>query len=125
MEKNGKDYDVYLCDGFPRNEENFNFFLEVFGKECQIIGVLYLECPEQVCIDRILKRGGQRVDDNIESIKKRFAVMAKETEPNLENLKKYAPVHRIKADQTIQKCFEDIDAILKPLLKERTTPLKR
>ena len=125
MEKNGKDYDVYLCDGFPRNEENFNFFLEVFGKECQIIGVLYLECPEQVCIDRILKRGGQRVDDNIESIKKRFTVMAKETEPNLENLKKYAPVHRIKADQTIEKCFQDIDAILKPLLKERTTPLKK
>ena len=125
MEKNGKDYDVYLCDGFPRNEENFNFFFEVFRKECQIIGVLYLECPEQVCIDRILKRGGQRVDDNIESIKKRFAVMAKETEPNLENLKKYAPIHRIKADQTIEKCFQDIDEILKPLLKERTTPLKK
>ena len=70
MEKNGKDYDVYLCDGFPRNEENFKFFLEVFGKQCEIIGVLYLECPEQVCIDRIMKRGGQRVDDNIESIKK-------------------------------------------------------
>ena len=81
--------------------------------------------PQQVCIDRILKRGGQRVDDNIESINKRFAVMAQETEPNLENLKKYAPVHRIKADQTIEKCFQDIDAILKPLLKERTTPLKK
>ena len=51
--------------------------------------------------------------------------MAKETEPNLENLKKYATVHRIKADQTIEKCFQDIDAILKPLLKERTTPLKK
>ena len=116
MEKNGKDYDVYLCDGFPRNEENFKFFLEVFGKQCEIIGVLYLECPEQVCIDRILKRGGQRVDDNIESIKKRF---------NLLNLQKHAPVHRIKADQTIEKCFEDIDKILQPLLKLRTTPLKK
>ena len=125
MEKNGKDYNVFLCDGFPRNEENFNFFLEVFGKECEIISVLYLECPEQVCIDRILKRGGERVDDNIESIKKRFKVMADETKPNLENLKKYAPIHYIKADQTIEKCFEDIDAILKPLLKERTTPLKQ
>ena len=25
--------------------------MEVFGKQCEIIGVLYLECPEQVCID--------------------------------------------------------------------------
>ena len=63
--------------------------------------------------------------DNIESIKKRFTVMANETEPNLANLKKYAPVHRIKADQPIEKVFEDIDVILKPLLKVRTTPLKK
>ena len=51
--------------------------------------------------------------------------MADETEPNLLNLQKHAPVHRIKADQTIEKCFEDIDKILQPLLKLRTTPLKK
>ena len=51
--------------------------------------------------------------------------MAKENEPNLENLKKYASVHRINIQQIIEKCFKDIDAILRPLLKERTTPLKK
>ena len=129
MQKNQGDYEFYLCDGFPRNEENLKGFQEIFGKEIEISGVLYIDCSEEECIKRIKGRNEQlaqkRIDDNIESIKKRFAVMAKETEPNLENLKKYATVHRIKADQTIEKCFQDIDAILKPLLKERTTPLKK
>jgi adenylate kinase family enzyme len=26
MEKNDREYKAFLCDGFPRNEENLNFF---------------------------------------------------------------------------------------------------
>ena len=29
MEKNDKEYKSFLCDGFPRNEENLKFFFEV------------------------------------------------------------------------------------------------
>ena len=75
-----------------------------------------MTCPEEVCIDRIQKRGGGRVDDNIETIKKRFKSLKEETEPTVVKLKNYGPVYEIKADQSIDKVFEDIDQKLKDLL---------
>ena len=32
MEKNDREYKAFLCDGFPRNEENLNFFLKLWEK---------------------------------------------------------------------------------------------
>ena len=123
MEKNDKNYKVFLCDGFPRNLENMNFFFEVFGNDIQVLCTLFLDCPEEVCIERIMKRGENRVDDNIETVKKRFQSLKEETLPTVEKLKKKGPVYKIKAEQTIDKCFEDIDKILSELLQLRTTPL--
>ena len=112
MEKNDKNFKAFLCDGFPRNLENLNFFFDVFGKDIKVICTLFLECPEQVCIDRIMKRGGGRVDDNVETIRKRFKILEEETLPTIEKLKEHGPVYRIKADQNIEKVFEDIDKLI-------------
>ena len=121
MIKNGGKYNTYLCDGFPRNKENLDGFLEIFGKECEIISVLYIECTEEECIRRIMKRKGNsdRIDDNIDSLKKRFKVLEDETVPNLENFKKFTKVHYINGNQTPEKVFSDIDAIVKDLLVKR------
>ena len=116
MIKNGKDYSYYLCDGFPRNEENLKFFFEVMGKDVKVLCTLFLTCPEDVCIERIQKRGGGRVDDNIETIKKRFKSLKEETVPTVNKLKGYGPVYEIKANQTIDEVFKDIDEKLKDLL---------
>lgn len=125
MEKNGQNYDYYLCDGFPRNEENLKCFMEIFGDEIEISGVLYLRCSEEECIKRIMKRGGNRIDDNIDSIKKRFKVMENETVPNLENLRKFGPVHFIEADKGVKEVFEDICGKIDGFLPKRKTPLKK
>ena len=69
-----------------------------------------------VCIERIQNRGDDRVDDNIDTIKKRFKSLKEETEPTVIKLKNYGPVYEIKADQTSDKVFEDIDNKLKNLL---------
>lgn len=123
MIKNGGEYDTYLCDGFPRNKENLDGFLEIFGKECKIISVLYIDCTEEECIKRIMKRKGntenQRIDDNIDSLKKRFKVLQDETVPNLENFKKFTQVHYINGNQEPDKVFEDIDKVIKNLLVKR------
>ena len=116
MEKNDKEYKNFLCDGFPRNEENLKYFFEVMGDDIKVLCTLFLTCPENVCIERIQNRGGDRVDDNIDTIKKRFKSLKEETEPTVIKLKNYGPVYEIKADQTIDKVFEDIDNKLKNLL---------
>jgi UMP-CMP kinase len=129
MQKNQGDYEYYLCDGFPRNEENLKGFQEIFGKEIEISGVLYIDCSEEECIKRIKGRNEQlaqkRIDDNIESIKKRFKVMNEETIPNLENFKKFTKVWMVDGGKAKDAVFTEIDNILKDVLKKRTTPLKK
>ena len=125
MENNDKEYRAFLCDGFPRNEENLKFFFEVMGKDIKVLCTLFLSCPEDVCIERIQKRGEGRVDDNIETVKKRFKSLKEETIPTVNKLKGYGPVYEIKANQTIENVFKDIDEKLKELLTERTTPLNK
>ena len=113
MEKNDKEYRAFLCDGFPRNEENLKFFFDVMGKDIKVLCTLFLSCPEDVCIERIQKRGEGRVDDNIETVKKRFKSLKEETIPTVNKLKGYGPVYEIKANQTIENVFKDIDEKLK------------
>ena len=123
MEKNEKTYKAFLCDGFPRNEENLKFFFEVLGKDVKVLCTLFLTCPEEVCIERIKNRGQGRVDDNIETVKKRFKILNEETVPTVNKLKDHGPVYEIKADQSIDDVFKDIDEKLQKLLDLRTTPL--
>ena len=59
-----------------------------------------------------------RVDDNIDINKKRFKSLKEETEPTVIKLKNYGHVYEIKADQTIDKVFEDINKIKKSILPE-------
>lgn len=117
MLKNSDKYNTYLCDGFPRNEENLNVFIDTFKNEIEIIGVIFIDCPIEVAAQRISHRKGGRVDDNIESLKKRFKVMEDETIPNLDNLKKYGPIFRINGNQQINDVFNDIDKNISSLLE--------
>ncbi|MCQ2819437.1 MAG: nucleoside monophosphate kinase [archaeon] len=117
MIKNSGKYETYLCDGFPRNEENLNVFLDTFKEEIQILGVLFIDCPYEECKRRISLRSGGRIDDNEESLKKRFKVMNDETIPNLENLKKHGPVFMINGNQEVNKVFKDIEDNIKDLIE--------
>ena len=119
MEKNENEYKAFLCDGFPRNEENLKFSFEVMGKDVKVLCTLFLTCPEDVCIERIQKRGQGRVDDNIETVKKRFKSLKEETVPTVNKLKGYGPVYEIKANQSIDEVFNEIDEKLKDLLPKK------
>ena len=56
-----KEQDIILVDGFPRNIEN----IRVSGIEPS--GVLYIDCDEKVCLERLLLR--RRFDDNEKCIR--------------------------------------------------------
>eukprot|EP00798_Chlamydomonas_sp_ICE-L_P003603 gene3603-13686_t len=77
MQESGKK--KILIDGFPRNDENREAFQAVIGYDCEV--VLFFDCPESVLEERLLKRGESsgRINDNLESIKKRFKVRKVDT----------------------------------------------
>ena len=51
--------------------------------------------------------------------------MKEETIPTVNKLKEYGPVYEIKADQSIENVFKEIDEKLIKLVPERTTPLNK
>ena len=75
MEKAGWATKRFLVDGFPRDEDNLQAWISVMKDSVELEKVLFYEVSEETLTQRILKRGetSGRVDDNIESLKKRFA----------------------------------------------------
>jgi UMP-CMP kinase len=73
----------FLIDGFPRNQNNWDGWMSVFGKEAEQPAMLFFECPWEVQEERILGRAkySGRSDDNPESLKKRFVTFKEETLP--------------------------------------------
>ncbi|XP_042504338.1 UMP-CMP kinase isoform X2 [Macadamia integrifolia] len=64
----------FLIDGFPRCEKNRIAFEQIIGKEPNI--VLFFDCPEYEMVKRVLSRNEGRVDDNVDTIKKRLKVFS-------------------------------------------------
>jgi UMP-CMP kinase len=92
--------------------------LSTFEESCQILAVLFLDCPEEVCCKRILVRmqTSGRVDDNQDSLKKRFVTFQEETIPNLNNLKEVTSVLSVNADRSRDEIFEDISQLFDKIL---------
>ncbi|QNQ00639.1 YALIA101S02e14686g1_1 [Yarrowia lipolytica] len=70
----------FLIDGFPRKmDQALKFEEDVAVSKF----TLFFECPEEVMLKRLLKRGetSGRTDDNIESIRKRFVTFIETSMP--------------------------------------------
>ncbi|CAL1141877.1 unnamed protein product [Cladocopium goreaui] len=93
----------FLIDGFPRNWDNVNGWEEVIGDSAEVMGVLFFEASLAEMEKRLLGRSvtSGRVDDNLESIRKRFATYEKETKPILEKYQKEHKVFKIDAMQSV------------------------
>ncbi|MDP2451085.1 MAG: nucleoside monophosphate kinase [Polaromonas sp.] len=76
----------FLVDGFPRSLSNLEGWYAVFGREAELPGMVYFECPYPVLEKRILRRAKYtgRLDDNVESMKLRFDTFKAETLPIVE-----------------------------------------
>ena len=77
----------FLIDGFPRQMDQALKFEE---DVCESKFTLFFDCPEAEMLKRLLKRGetSGRVDDNIESIKKRFSTFRETSYPVIEYYQK-------------------------------------
>jgi UMP-CMP kinase len=78
-----RNYQRYLIDGFPRNNDNLSGWMLKMPTLCDLEMVVEIRCNQSNLEKRILERSqtSQRNDDNLETLKKRFTVFEKESLP--------------------------------------------
>ena len=102
MQKNGWAKKKFLIDGFPRNEDNFSGWNKIMGDLVDMKFVLFLDCDEDVMIERVQKRGAaqgdqKRNDDNLEVLKKRFNTFREQSMPIVDLFAAEGKVRKIDA----------------------------
>jgi len=103
----------FLIDGYPRNQENLDTWIaatSVFGNEVDLKFVLNLECDEQTCTDRIIKRMADsgRADDKLEVLAKRFETHTNVTLPILEHFYKQNLLNSVNANLDVDQVFQRV-----------------
>lgn len=96
----------FLIDGFPRSEENRIAFEHITGTEPDF--VLFFDCPEEEMVKRVLSRNQGRIDDNIDTIKKRLKVFEALNLPVIDHYARRGRLHRINAVGTEDEIFEQV-----------------
>ncbi|KAH9305555.1 hypothetical protein KI387_009959, partial [Taxus chinensis] len=116
--------DKFLIDGFPRNEENRAAFELVTGIVPEFI--LFFDCPEEEMERRLLSRNQGRVDDNIETIRKRFKVFIESSVPVVNYYGTKGKVRKIDATGSIENIFDGIRVLFEPFVqvKEKENDIK-
>lgn len=99
----------FLIDGFPRSDGNVTVWNQlVENVQAETKFVLFLDCPEDEMMERILERGktSGRNDDNVETLRKRFQTFRKESMPIVEMYGE--KVKKVKADRDIEEVYSDV-----------------
>ena len=119
MDESGKN-NIFLIDGYPRNQDNIDGWNEVFGTNYTLISSIILGCSEEQLEKRLLGRAKSsgRSDDKIEVIKKRFKVYVEQSQPIEAKLKEMGPFIEVQATGTIDEVFQQIANQLYEKLKK-------
>lgn len=99
----------FLIDGFPRSDENRVAFERIVGMEPDI--VLFFDCPEEEMVKRVLSRNQGRVDDNIETIKKRLEVFSRLNLPVINYYAEKGKLYKINAIGSVDEIFDRVKPI--------------
>ncbi|ORZ16426.1 adenylate kinase-domain-containing protein [Absidia repens] len=115
MEKDNKHR--FLIDGFPRKMDQALKFEEAVVPSKM---VLYFECPEQVMLERLLKRGESsgRSDDNIDSIKKRFRVFKETSFPVIEAFEKENKVKTVSCVKPVDEVYQEVRVVFDKMFEK-------
>ena len=123
MEKHSKFSNIglgctkFLVDGFPRDPDNLKCWEEVMTSLADVKFLLFLDCPQDIMIDRLLERGktSGRSDDTRETIKKRFVTYENSTRPIIDKFASLGKMKQVNSNQPVDvvfsgvsKCFDEI-----------------
>ena len=99
MEKAGWASKKFLIDGFPRNQDNYDGWTKVMGEVTDVAYVLHFDATEEEMINRVMERAktSGRIDDNLESLKKRFNNFKTEQMPIIEKFDAMGKAKKINA----------------------------
>ncbi|KAI9026917.1 adenylate kinase-domain-containing protein, partial [Hyaloraphidium curvatum] len=105
----------FLIDGFPRKIDQAEKFEETVAEASL---VLYFECSEDEMLRRLTVRGetSGRVDDNIDSIKKRFVTFRETSFPVIEAYEAQGKVRTVSAMDTIDNVYAATRGIIDELV---------
>jgi adenylate kinase len=105
----------WIMDGFPRNVEQAKFLDEKLAKYgYNIEHVLYLKVPENISIQRLLKRarplheGSSELHDSPERIQSRMELYKKAENDVLEYYRKKGVLHEINGHQSMDQVHKEI-----------------
>lgn len=114
MLANGWSKQDFLIDGFPRNFENYDAWNRDMS-DVNVKGLVFLDCPEEVLIERIMGRTEARSDDNLESVRKRLAVFHEQTALIIQHFEEKGQIIRVKSDTPPDTVFADMSEKLQAL----------
>jgi len=111
-----------LVDGFPRKIDQAGEFERIVGG---FDGALFFDCPEATLEQRLLGRAEAagteaRADDNVESIKKRFATFVETSMPVVDYYEAKGAAERIDTTKPVDEVFE----VVKDYFLKAGYPLK-
>jgi len=104
----------FLIDGYPREvKQGQQFESEIMEAAL----VVYFEVSGETMTQRLLGRAktSGRVDDNIETIKKRLDTFYKQTEPVVDYYKKQGKLVQVKAEGSVDQIFGEVQPALDKL----------
>ena len=108
----------FLFDGYPRTVKQAEILDEMMHKYgISLSGVLSLEVPENLLIERMLERGkvSGRADDNLDSIKHRFEEYYEKTHPVTDFYAAKGNLHAVNGVGEIPEIFEKLCAVIETL----------
>ena len=108
----------FLFDGYPRTVKQAEILDEMMKKyNISLSGVLSLEVPENLLIERMLERGkvSGRADDNIDSIKHRFVEYEAKTKPVLDYYKNSGKLYAVNGVGEIPEIFKKLCEVIDKL----------
>ena len=103
----------FIIAGFPRAMDQAFAFEKAVGKPSF---VLCFEAKEAVLEARLVARGKAtgRADDNVETIRKRFATFKAQSEAVVDFYAKLGLVTRVNSERPIDTVYADVQALFKP-----------
>ncbi|KAK6103943.1 UMP-CMP kinase 1 [Brugia pahangi] len=104
---------AFLIDGFPRNQDNVEGWEHAMLSKAKVLFVLYLHCPDDICVKRCLNRNEGRSDDNEESLRKRIRTYHTQTMPIIEYYKAKNLVRQVSATAPADEVYEEVEKIFK------------
>jgi UMP-CMP kinase len=110
----------FLVDGFPRNEDNVNGWEKNMRNEAVVESVIFIECAEAELEKRVVNRGltSGRSDDNLSTVRKRFATFYDSTMPIVKYFQEMKKVVTVQGDQSKEKVFNEMSDVIIPYIQD-------